>query len=117
MSEDTPQARGGKARAANLTRQELSAIARRAALARHGKNLPRAVAEGALVIGDLEISCAVLDDAPNNTRVLTQEGFLTALGRSGKPKGGEGAGADGKPASSEARRVGQEGVRTCIPRM
>src|SRR3546814_2994759 len=80
-------------------------MGRCAALARHGKNPPRAVAEGALVIGDLEISCAVLDDAPNNTRVLTQEGFLTAIGRAGKAKGGEGAGADGKPAFLRARNL------------
>lgn len=78
------------ARKASLSPSDRSAIARRAALARHDKGLPKAIAEGAIIIGDLQIACAVLDDA-DNTRVLTQEGFLTAIGRAGKAKGGEGA--------------------------
>ena len=36
-----------------------------------------------LVIGDIEISCYVLED---ETRVLSQGGFLTALGRHGRPQ-------------------------------
>ena len=47
-----------------------------------------------LKIGDLEIPCAVLDD---KTRVLTQAGFLDALGRSTKPKGRSQTVADGLP--------------------
>ncbi len=35
-----------------------------------------------LVIGDIEIPCYVLED---ETRVLTQQGFLMAIGRSGTP--------------------------------
>lgn len=45
-----------------------------------------------LKIGDAELVCYVLED---KTRVLSQEAFLTALGRAGKAKGGHGAaGAD-----------------------
>ncbi len=58
------------------------------------------------MIGDLQIACAVLDDAAN-TRVLTQEGFLTAIGRAGKAKGGEGASVDGLPAFLRATNLNE----------
>jgi hypothetical protein len=93
------------ARKESLSAEDRSAIARKAALARHSKGLPRAIAEGTLVIGSLEIPCAVLDDEHGNARVLTQEGFLTAIGRAGKAKGGEGAGVDGKPAFLRAKNL------------
>lgn len=102
MEDPTPQSKGGDARAKALTSEERSAIARRAALARHNKGLPKAIAEGFLIIGNLRIACAVLED---ETRVLTQEGFLTAIGRAGKAKGGEGAGVDGKPAFLRAKNL------------
>lgn len=92
------------ARSERLSPEERSMIARRAALARHSKGLPKAIAEGAIIIGDLRIPCAVLDDA-ENTRVLTQEGFLTAIGRAGKAKGGEGATVDGMPAFLRAKNL------------
>lgn len=92
------------ARRESLSPEERSAIARRAALARHDKGLPKAIAEGTIVIGDLQITCAVLDDELN-TRVLTQEGFLTAIGRAGKAKGGEGASVDGLPAFLRAANL------------
>jgi P63C domain len=79
MIDETKKA-GGFARAKSLTAEERSAIARRAALSRHRKDLPKAIAEGVLPIGDLRLPCAVLDD-PGNTRVLTQNGFLKAIGR------------------------------------
>lgn len=101
---DAKKVAGGVARREALTPEARSAIARRAALARHGKDLPRAIAEGAIVIGDLRITCAVLDD-PDNTRVLTQEGFLNAIGRAGKAKGGEGATVDGLPAFLRAKNL------------
>ncbi|MCY3729534.1 MAG: P63C domain-containing protein [Nitrospira sp.] len=41
-----------------------------------------------LIIGDIEIQCYVLED---ETRVLTQESFLRAIGRSGKPAVGRGS--------------------------
>ena len=102
MSEISPQSKGGDARAKALTQDERSAIARRAALARHSKGMPKAIAEGSLFIGNLRIACAVLED---ETRVLTQEGFLTAIGRAGKAKGGEGAAVDGKPAFLRAKNL------------
>lgn len=104
MTENASQSKGGLARAQKLTPEERSAIARRAALSRHSKGLPRAIAEGTLIIGDLRIACAVLED---ETRVLTQEGFLTAIGRAGKAKGGEGAAVDGKPAFLRAKNLDQ----------
>lgn len=45
-------------------------------------------ADKPLVIGDTIIPCYVLSDG---TRVLTQEGFLGAIGRAKKAKGGQGA--------------------------
>ncbi len=105
MSEKDPRkVAAGKARADNLSQADRSAIARRAALARHAGGLPKAIAEGVLIIGTLQIPCAVLDDA-DNTRVLTQEGFLTAIGRAGKAKGGEGASVDGLPAFLRAANL------------
>ena len=41
-----------------------------------------------LIIGDIEIPCYVLED---ETRVLSQQGFLKAIGRAEKAKGGHGA--------------------------
>lgn len=92
------------ARAGKLSPEDRSAIARKAAMARHNKGMPQAIAEGAIIIGDMRIACAVLDDA-DNTRVLTQEGFLTAIGRAGKAKGGEGASVDGLPAFLRAKNL------------
>jgi P63C domain-containing protein len=101
---DESKRAGGFARAKALSKEERSAIARRAALARYGKELPRAIAEGILKIGDVQLACAVLDDA-ENTRVFSQEGFLTAIGRAGKAKGGEGASVDGRPAFLRAKNL------------
>lgn len=92
------------ARAERLSPADRSAIARKAALARHNKGMAKAIAEGAIIIGDMRIACAVLDDS-ENTRVLTQEGFLTAIGRAGKAKGGEGASVDGLPAFLRAANL------------
>jgi hypothetical protein len=81
------QSMGGKARAAKLSKEEKSSIARTAADARWekaGKAIPRATHEGILAIGDMEIPCAVLD---NGLRVLTQSGVMLALGRARQAKG------------------------------
>lgn len=104
MDKDPKKVAAGKARLDTISPERRSEIARMAALARHTKDLPKAIAEGTLIIGDLRIACAVLDDAAQ-TRVLTQEGFLTAIGRAGKAKGGEGAGVDGKPAFLRAANL------------
>lgn len=90
---DSSKAAGGVARANALTGAERSAIARRAALARHRKDLPKAIAEGTLVIRDLELPCAVLDDS-DNTRILTQNSFLRAIGRHPFASGGAGSAID-----------------------
>src|SRR4051794_39190265 len=103
-SKDPQKIAAAKARAESLSPEERSDIARRAALARHGRPLPKAIAEGTLRIGDLPLPCAVLDD-PGNTRTFTQEGFLVAIGRAGKAKGGEGASVDGKPAFLRAKNL------------
>nr|WP_281719732.1 P63C domain-containing protein [Nitrosomonas nitrosa] len=115
---DESKVAGAVARAKSLTSEDRVAIARKAALVRHGKELPKAVAEGVLQFGDLKLTCAVLDDE-NNTRVLTQEGFLLAIGRAGKAKGGEGASVDGKPAFLRAKNlepfVSKELLESTIP--
>jgi hypothetical protein len=82
--------KGGKARAKSLSPEARSEIARAAVEARWRKagklkEIQRAVADGVLKIGDAEIECAVLEDG---TRVLTRSGFLRAIGRKGKAKGG-----------------------------
>jgi P63C domain len=86
---DTPQSIGGKTRAKNLSPDQRSEIARQGARARwfrpelpEGSRIPKAIALGVLPLG--EIPCAVLDD-DENTRVLTQTGFLTAIGRAPTP--------------------------------
>lgn len=109
------RAKGGAARAAKLTPEERSAIARKGALARKEKRqqvasapppepgLPVAQygsADRPLRILETEIPCYVLSDG---TRVLTQQGFLSAIGRSRTAKGGTGAqaieeGVDNLPA-------------------
>ena len=81
------QAKGGLARAANLSAQRRSEIARKAAESRWTANLPEADFEGDFRIGDAVVSSAVLRD---ETRVITQSTFLKALGRSRSPKGGTG---------------------------
>jgi len=93
---DTPQSKGGKARAEKLTSEERSEIASQAAKARwaEASGLPKATHMGTLKIGDAEIPCAVLSDG---TRLLTQAGFLGALGRSTKPKGRSQQVTDGLP--------------------
>lgn len=95
MSE-TPQSKGGKVRAEKLTPEQRHNIASAAAKARwaEASGLPKATHTGTLRIGDAEIPCAVLSDG---TRLLTQAGFLGALGRSTKPKGRSQQVTDGLP--------------------
>lgn len=88
----TGRAKGGAARQASMTPEQRSEAARKAALAkREMASLPVArwgSSDSPLRIGDAEITCYVLEDG---TRVLSQEGFLGALGRARKAKGGHGA--------------------------
>jgi hypothetical protein len=81
-------AEGGRARAEKLSQEQRSEIARRAAEARWRRGIIRATHAGELKIGAITIPCAVLEDG---TRVLTQEGFYKAIGRSGKPAAGRGS--------------------------
>lgn len=74
------------ARAAALTPEARSAIARRAAEKRWaGDAAPEAIRDGILKIGDAEFQCFVLAD---HTRVLARASFVRAIGRTGKVKGG-----------------------------
>ncbi len=78
---------GGLARAAALNPEERKAIARKAAKARWGAasdSIPQATHEGVVKIGDAEIPCAVLNDG---RRLITQSGFMVALGRARQAKG------------------------------
>jgi len=83
--------KGGKARAERLSPEERQEIARQAAAARWSTVIPQATHTGTLTIGNTVMPCAVLEDG---TRVLTQQGFLMAIGRSGKPAKGRGSQLD-----------------------
>jgi hypothetical protein len=88
----TGRAKGGIARRKALSPEARSEIAKKAARTRWEKeNLPVAdfgSPDRPLMLLDTEIPCYVLSDG---TRVLTQEGFLAALGRARKAKGGTGS--------------------------
>jgi hypothetical protein len=80
-------AKGGKARAENMTADQRKEAARRAAQARWDVDLPQASHEGTFPIGETLLSAAVL---PNGKRLLTQATFLRAIGRSDRPPAGTG---------------------------
>lgn len=91
---------GGFARAASMSKEARREAARKAVEARWekvGSGLPRSTHTGPLRIGDVTIECAVLDDG---RRVLTQEDFHDAIGRSRKAKGGTGASLQVRRGSS-----------------
>ena len=81
--------RSGKARMAKLTPEERSKLAKKAATSRWlsiaSSDLNQATHMGEIELanGQVSIPCAVLEDG---TRVLTQAGFLSAIGRKGGPK-------------------------------
>jgi hypothetical protein len=83
----TGRSKSGSARAAALTPERRSEIARKAALARHEPlhNVLAGSPDRPLRIGNVEIECYVLDDG---SRVLTQASMLRALGRSRSIPGG-----------------------------
>jgi len=85
---DESKAKGGRARADKLTPDERKEIASKAAAIRWGGNLPSATHSGDLIINGRKIACAVLQ---NGKRLLTQETFLTAIGRAAKAKAGTGS--------------------------
>lgn len=72
-------ARGGIARAKKLTPEERKEIARKGAQARWNQpieGLPKATHRGEVVIGDIKIPCAVLD---NGKRVISETGLANAI--------------------------------------
>ena len=82
------KAAGGIARAKALTPEERSEIARQGAAARWDSEILKAEygsPERPLMLGDVPIACYVLEDG---TRVLARAGFIRAIGRTGKAKGG-----------------------------
>lgn len=74
--------KGGKALAKSMTKDERSAKARAAALARWSKEgkviPPKASHEGAIILGETEIPCYVLD---NGDRMVSTRGMMKGLGR------------------------------------
>ena len=76
------QSIGGKARAKKLTPEERSEIAQFAAETRWenagGLVTSKAIYDGTLKIGHMELPCAVLEDG---TRVISSRGMMRALGR------------------------------------
>lgn len=115
---EKPQSKGGRARADKLSAEERREIAATAARARwaEASSLPKATHTGTLKIGDAEIPCAVLSDG---TRLLTQAGFLGALGRSTKPKGKSQQATDGLPPFLATRSleslISKEIVEATVP--
>ena len=122
-TKDPKRQAAGKARADSLEPSQRSAIARKAAGSRWAKanGLPMATfgsKETPLLIGGVTVDCYVLEDG---TRVLTQESFLTSLGRAAKAKGGHGVrtAIDGLPpflaASNLKPWIEKEIVRSTTP--
>lgn len=93
MQEKNPKRQAaGHARSDALEPTARSAIAKKAAVSRWAKQqgLPKAKygsKDNPLNIGGISVDCYVLEDG---TRVLTQESFLTSIGRAAKAKGGHG---------------------------
>jgi hypothetical protein len=84
MIDEDFRSKGGLRRAELLSPEQRSEIARTAARAKWDSTIPQATHEGELRIGDASIPCAVLEDG---RRVLTQSGFMRALGRARQAKG------------------------------
>ena len=88
-SEKDGRVRSGQARMFKLSPRERSELAKKAATARWNNvgrqelQVATHIGEIKLADGEISLPCAVLEDG---TRVLTQAGFLKALGRRGKPK-------------------------------
>lgn len=88
MDDDSPQSKGGKARANNLSSLERKEIATSGALARWTKakatlprdgeiQVPLATHQGKMALGGLELDCYVLEDG---RRVFHKRGMAKALG-------------------------------------
>jgi P63C domain-containing protein len=85
LMDDSPQSKGGRARADSLSKDALREIAASGARARWAKSkdltangdLPRATHQGKMAVGDLELDCYVLEDG---RRVFHKRGMARALG-------------------------------------
>lgn len=77
MTTDPTKAKGGKARAAVLSKDQREEIARKAAEARWGSDVEIAKRFGELKIGDITIPCAVMADG---TRILSERAIAKAFG-------------------------------------
>lgn len=86
-NKDESKAAGGFARAEALSADERKLIGRKAADARWHKHLPMASHEGVIRIGEIEIACAVINTDSGVQRLITQSGFMRALGRARQAKG------------------------------
>jgi hypothetical protein len=83
--DDTPQSKGGQARADRLNDDERREIASRGGVTRHDKakmlsesgELPKATHQGKMLVGDLELDCYVLS---GERRVFHKRGMARALG-------------------------------------
>ncbi len=84
LTKPSGRTNSGLARAAALSPEQRREIAQKAAAARWAKDIPYATHEGTIKIGDVMIPCAVLN---TGQRVLTQSGFMRALGRARQAKG------------------------------
>ena len=86
---DTPQSKGGRARADRLSKKDRSEISRRAAQARWAnrpaKELPRATHSGERDVGGWAIPVYNLG---NGQRVLSERGFLAVIGAKGRGASG-----------------------------
>jgi len=117
METDTPddidsnepigRARGGVARREKLSPERRSEIARMGALARKQKigsgELPKAIHEGEITLGNVKIRCAVLGDG---RRVLTQSDVMVSLGRARQVKSRKYFDADANlPAFLQAKNL------------
>lgn len=80
MQTESIQSKGGKARVAALTKQELSESGKKAALARWGNRPIRAIHRGNFQKDfGINVACYVLND-PQKTAVVSQRGLARALG-------------------------------------
>lgn len=75
----TPQVKGGVARAKALPPERKKEIAQKAAAARWRQDLPKATHEANIIIGDLVVECAVLED---ERRVISERAMTRAFGGS-----------------------------------
>ena len=82
---DPSKVAGGKARAKSLSPERRSEIGRMGAAKKWGTLREAISREGKINVGGAELQCFVLDD---ETRVLARAGFVRAIGRTGKVKGG-----------------------------